>query len=408
MKKLLSFTLAVLMMFSLASCKRASDGDASADTSAVGVNGEAQTTKPQEENIIKIGVFEPQSGENAAGGKQEMLGVAYANKCSPTVSLGGKSVKIKLVYSDNESSPEKAPAVAKELVDKGVSAVIGSYGSGVSIAAAQVFAKAGVPVIGASCTSPTVTENGKTYYRICYIDPYQAKALACYVFGQLGIRKVFVLSCLGNDYDMGLSFFFKEAFEGLGGTVVTGSFVSGTSDFSPYLQKALQNECQAVFALVSLPYAKLIIEQSASLASSLTLIGGDSWDSNVTLKAAKSVNAKAYISSYYHEGVNEKLEGEIRYWLYADETARTNNGGDDSISASFAAGYDAYRVLLKAIKTAGSGDKTDILKALPKVTVKGACGTVRFGETRDAERSTAYMKTVGANGKWVTVDEQKF
>lgn len=412
MKKLLSFTLAVLMMFSLVSCKNTPDIEPPGDTSAAEVNGDAETTEnetqPQEENVIKIGVFEPQSGDDAVGGKQEMLGVAYANKCSPTVSVGGKTYEIKLVYSDNESSPEKAPEVAKALIDEGVNAVIGSYGSGVSIAAAEVFSKAGIPVVGASCTSPAVTENGKTYYRICYIDPYQAKVLASYVSGQLGIKKVFVLSCLGNEDSMGLSLYFKEAFEALGGTVVTGSFVPGTSDFSSYLQKAQKNECQAVFAPVSLPYAKRILEQSAEVDGNLTFISGDGWDSNVVLKTADRARAKVYIASYYQPGANEEFEGGAKYWFYSDETAKANNGGDDIISASLAAGYDAYNVIVKAIETAGSGDKTAILKALPKVTAKGVCGTVNFDEARNAKRSAAFIKTVNRSGKWETVTKQKF
>ena len=35
--------------------------------------------------VIKIGVFEPQSGDNGAGGKQEVLGMQYANYVQPTV-----------------------------------------------------------------------------------------------------------------------------------------------------------------------------------------------------------------------------------------------------------------------------------------------------------------------------------
>ena len=41
--------------------------------------------------VIKIGVFEPQSGDNGAGGKQEMLGMQYANHMTPTVDIGGET-----------------------------------------------------------------------------------------------------------------------------------------------------------------------------------------------------------------------------------------------------------------------------------------------------------------------------
>ena len=51
--------------------------------------------------------------------------------------------------------------------------VLGSYGSGVSIAAATTFGDAGVPAIGVTCTNPQVTQVSDTYYRICFIDPFQ-------------------------------------------------------------------------------------------------------------------------------------------------------------------------------------------------------------------------------------------
>ena len=85
---------------------------------------------------IKIGVFEPASGDNGAGGKQEVLGVEYANSLAPTVEIGGETYNVELVEVDNQSSTDKAVTAAQELVSKKVSIVLGSYGSGVSIAAA--------------------------------------------------------------------------------------------------------------------------------------------------------------------------------------------------------------------------------------------------------------------------------
>ena len=97
------------------------------------------------ENVVKIGVFEPASGDSGAGGKQEMLGMQYANYVQPTVEIGGETYTVELVYADNGSSADKAPSAAQQLVSEGVSVVLGSYGSGVSIAGSQYFADAGIP-----------------------------------------------------------------------------------------------------------------------------------------------------------------------------------------------------------------------------------------------------------------------
>ena len=92
------------------------------------------------EDVVKIGVFEPASGDNGAGGKQEVLGIEYANSIVPTVTVGGKEYKVELVIVDNQSATDKAVTAAQTLVGAGVSIVLGSYGSGVSMAGGEVFA----------------------------------------------------------------------------------------------------------------------------------------------------------------------------------------------------------------------------------------------------------------------------
>ena len=83
----------------------------------------------KDSNVIKIGVYEPASGDNGAGGKQETLGIQYANKVTPSVVIGDKEYKVQLEIVDNESSNDKAVTAASELVSKNVSVVLGSYGS---------------------------------------------------------------------------------------------------------------------------------------------------------------------------------------------------------------------------------------------------------------------------------------
>ena len=50
---------------------------------------------------VKIGVFEPLSGDSGAGGKQEVLGMQYANSQVPTVEIGGETIDISCVTIGN-------------------------------------------------------------------------------------------------------------------------------------------------------------------------------------------------------------------------------------------------------------------------------------------------------------------
>lgn len=78
--------------------------------------------------VVKIGVFEPSTGDSASGGKKETLGMQYANQETPTVEVGGETYQVQLVYADNGSTTDKAPSAASQLVSEGVALVLGSYG----------------------------------------------------------------------------------------------------------------------------------------------------------------------------------------------------------------------------------------------------------------------------------------
>ena len=388
MKKYLALVLAVLMVFSLCAC----GGD--------GGSGD--------EKVIKIGVYEPQTGANGAGGKQEILGMQYANEKCPTVEIGGETYKVELVYADNESANEKAVSAATELIAEGVSVVLGSYGSGVSIAASDTFKEAGVPAIGVTCTNPQVTEGNEHYFRICFLDPFQGTVHANFAKDELKATKVYCLGELGNDYDQGLINYFKEAAEKLDIEVTTESFPKDNSDFTSYLNNAKKAGAEAIFAPVSIQYAQLIVEQAAAQGINIPLLGSDTWDNNTIVGATKGKDVKIYVSTFYQEGANPDFEKGIKEWINGDAKNLENNGGNDMLAAVTVMGYDAYMVALEAIKAAGSTSPADIMSALPGVQYTGISGDISFNDIGDANRDSAVIKAANnETGEWEFVAVQK-
>ena len=267
---------------------------------------------------VKIGVFEPASGDNGAGGKQEMLGMQYANKETPTVEIGGTTYDVELVYADNGSSTDKAPSAAAQLVSQNVSVVLGSYGSSVAKAGSPTFAEAGIPVIGVTCTNPQVTLGNPHYFRICFTDPFQGPVLANYAYRTLRAATVYCLGELGNDYDQGLIKYFQDAFTDLGGTIYVDSFPTGTSDFTSYLTNAAMYGADVLFCPVSIAYATQIMQQAHSQNVGFTLLGGDTLDSNVVAEATKGTKVVLTVSTFYQEGANPEFDEGFKAWLNED------------------------------------------------------------------------------------------
>ena len=384
MKRVIAVILVLCMALSLCACSSSGSGSASG------------------EKVIKIGVFEPSSGDSASGGKKEILGMQYANSQEPTVTLGGETYKVELVYGDNGSSTDKAPSAASSLVSAGVSVVLGSYGSGVSMAGGPKFGEAGIAAIGVTCTNPNVTAGNDYYFRICFLDNFQSAVLSNFAKDKFAAKTAYCLGENGNEYDQGLISYFTKVFEAAGGTVITDSFPTNNSDFTTYLNKAKSSGADVIFTPVSIAYATQIIQQASSLGIDIPFIGSDTLDDNKVLAAAQGTNIQLYVSTFYQEGGSPEFDKGIKDYINNNASAKSDNGGDDTISAVTAMGYDAYYVALEAIKAAGSPDAAKIKAALPTVTYTGVSGSIAFDTIGDAVRDTAFIKTADtANGAWV-------
>ena len=388
MKKLLTVMVVLAMTLSLVGCGKSS-------------NTSSKT--------LSIGVFEPASGDNGAGGKQETLGMQYANSVTPTVAINGETYNVVLKIVDNQSATDKAPTAAQQLVSDNVSVVLGSYGSGVSMAAAPIFEQAKIPAIGASCTNPAVTQNRPYYFRVCFIDPFQGNVMASFVKDQFNAKKAYVLSMLGEDYGSGLATYFANAFKKEGGNVKAESFPEGTSDFSAYIQNAISYGADVIFAPSSTTYASLIISQAASAGCKIPITAGDTWESSVILDAQKGTNLKVYVSTFFDEndksGVAATFVSGFKAWLNADSQHKTDNGGNDIVAAVSALGYDAYMTAIEAIKIANSTTGEDIKNAMPKVSFDGVTGHISFPNGGDAAKSDAFIKQAD-NGVFKFVKRQ--
>ena len=397
MKKFFAMLLALSMALGMTAC----GGSSSNSDSDSSQSGDAASG----DKVVRIGVFEPATGDSGAGGKQEMLGMQYANHITPTVDIGGETYQVELVYADNGSDSAKAPTAASELVSKDVSLVLGTYGSSSAIAGGPIFGEAGLAAIGVTCTNPNVTAGNDYYFRICFLDPFQGTVLANFAQDKFSAKKAYCLGELGNDYDQGLVKYFTDAFDG---EVITDAFPTNTSDFSTYLAKAKDQGAEVIFCPVSIAYATQIIKLAASMGLDIPILGSDTLDSNKVLEAAAGSDVQLYVSTFYQEGGSPEFDDGIKAWLNEDSTAMTNNGGNDTIAAVTAMGYDAYYVALEALKAAGSTDPAAVKAALPGVTYTGVTGVIAFDDIGDAIRDTAYIKVADtANSAWALETMQK-
>ena len=195
--------------------------------------------------------------------------------------------------------------------------------------------------------------------------------------------------------------FFEQAFTAAGGKVIKDAFPTNNSDFNSYLNKAKSEGADVIFTPVSIAYATQIISQAASLGIDVPFLGSDTLDDNMVLEAANGTDVQLYVSTFYQEGGNADFDEGIKNYINTTEGALDDNGGNDTIAAVSAMGYDAYYVALEAIKAADSTDPAAIKAALWDVTYTGVTGDIAFDDVNgDAIRDTAYIKHSTNDGAW--------
>ena len=394
MKKFLALIIALVMALSLVACGEQGDSQ-KGDDSASG------------DKVVKIGVFEPTSGQNGGGGKKEILGIEYAHSLKPTVTINGEEYSVQLVYADNASDQAKAPTAAQTLISQGVSVVIGTYGSACAIAAGPLFESAKIPAIGTSCTNPQVTAGNDYYFRVGYIDPFQGAVMANFAFNEKGSSNCALIIESGDDYSAGFGNYFRQEMERLGGKATTLEFQKGEADFSTIMASIKSEGYDGIFAPVSIETAAMIISQARDAGITCPIMAGDTWDDISIAQRTGSKATDIYFSAFFDAADTTNEAGKafvdgFTKWVAEDATRVENNGGvSDVISSVTPCGYDAYMAAVGAIEAAQSTDGATIRDALATLEISGLItGDLKFDENGDAIKNYAVIKTI-ENGEIV-------
>jgi len=347
---------------------------------------------------VIIGVFEPMTGPMAAGGQQTVEGINLA--IEQTTEVLGRPIKVVLV--DNKSEKvESANAVARLIEYEKVVAIVGSYGSGNTIAGGEVANTAGVPVVGCSPTNPLVTLGKPYVFRACFIDPFQGAVMANFAVTELKAKTAVIIQDISNDYSVGLSSFFRDAFIKLTGDPksVAGviSYQTGDQDFTAQLTYAAGKKPDVVFVPAG-QYGDgaLIIKQGKEMGITGIFLGGDTWEAPEFIEVGgKAVEGSYYSTHFDASAVTTKAAEKFN----KDFQAKYNRPP----SAFAALGFDAFNMVIDAIKRAGSADPKAIRDALAETKgFEGVTGIITLDINGDAVKDAIIRKVENGEFKYMT------
>ena len=151
---------------------------------------------------IKIGVIQPLSGAVAASGNYVRMGAEIARDWI-NASGGVNGRKVELVIEDNKSDPKEAASAAEKLIvrDK-VPAIMGAWGSSMTLAAMPKLEEYGVPMVVETSSAASITKRGNPWiFRISPPSEMEALGLEQYV-DKLGVKRADFLA-VNTDWGRG-------------------------------------------------------------------------------------------------------------------------------------------------------------------------------------------------------------
>ena len=346
-------------------------------------------------NTIKIGGIFPLSGNVAVYGVECRNGVNLAiDEINAAGGVNGK--KIELISEDDEGDSAKSVNAYKKLTTQdGVKLIIGSLTSGCTIAITSLAQANGVVQLAPAATAVPVTDAGNYIFRACYTDPFQGKVGGKFAAETLGAKNAAILYDIGNDYSVGLTDNFVEAFTAAGGTIVSKeSYSTGDKDFNAQLTKIKSANPDLVYLPDYYGTVALIAKQLRAQGIEAPIVGADGWD-GLTTNAGDEVLNGFYSNHYAADSDSPAVQNFVKNFKAKYEKEPN----------SFAAlGYDCVYMFKDAIIKAGTADADKVRDALEATNGDYVTGHLSFDAKHNPVKSAVMVQIVkAADGTLTTV-----
>ncbi|MFA6937289.1 MAG: ABC transporter substrate-binding protein [Treponema sp.] len=352
-------------------------------------------SKSGSSNTIKVGGIFPLSGSVAVYGVECRNGVNLAiEEINAAGGINGK--KIELISEDDEGDSAKTVNAYKKLTTQdGVRMIIGSLTSGCTLAITSLAQANGVIQLAPAATAVPITDAGNYIFRACYTDPFQGKVGGKFAAETLSSKNAAILYDIGNDYSVGLTDNFVEAYEAAGGKIVAKeSYSTGDKDFNAQLTKIKAANPDLVYLPDYYGTVALIAKQLRAQGINTPIVGADGWD-GLTGNAGEEVLNGFYSNHYAADSDSPKVQ----------EFVKNFNAKYNKEPNSFAAlGYDCVYMLKDAIASAGTEDVAKVRDALEATNGDYVTGHLSFDAKHNPIKSAVMVEIVkAADGSLTTV-----
>jgi len=370
----------------------------------VGLNISSCDTR---ERIIKIGNQAVLSGEHKSFGEEQLVSLELAISEISPINIGGFEYNVELISRDDEGSPEKAFLIAQELVDQGVSMVIGSTFDGTTRVSIPVYEEYNIPLISPFSQKTETAREGDNFFRVIINNKQKIENIADFIIKQSRPQRL-VLIDNREEYSEKLLDYLQELLADQGQEILRRYSIEVSGDDLIILaENLLIDEPDYIFCVASYDELALLMEETRNIgieAGFITETMGMSEDIFKVTKNSILEGLIAIIPESPSTAMYTTDQGAIDFWhSYNGMIEVLKEDMDLSIDgpgqyAPYA--YDAILLAIESMKRSNSILPQDFMEELRATSYEGITGHIEFDSNGDRVAPLSTVFTI-KDGAWV-------
>ena len=353
-------------------------------------------TTPPMEAKLKIGIIQPAHSYTTFSQGAETARVQI-NEDGGILGMEVEFItRNNQLVADEPPTSEASISAANELIEmENVFALLGPVRSTMALEVGPIAQQAQRLMLPGSSGS-NVPESGDYIFLITVPNPFQGKVMASFAMNpdELNAKTAATIYEEGDSYSIDLVQAFETSFEEIGGQIVhSGSYSAGETTFTTLLTEIQGATPDVIFCPSHQPEVPRLINEAQQIGIKATFLGGSAWDDRERFLGILE-DSTVLDGSYYPTNFSVATQ-DTSVQEFVNGYMTLYDSPPDGVAAS---GYDAMRLLARAIEAASTLDPAAVRNAFAEVKdYKGATTISHYDANRHPVKSLA-IQTI-QNGK---------
>ena len=335
--------------------------------------------------LLRIGViaYEYEADHNIEGFSTDKASRLAARE----INAGGR-IRVELETVMVDDAPESSVSAVSLLANRrGAAVIVGPSMSRQAIAAGAAAERARIPLISSVSSNPDTTRERRYVFRMCYLDPVQARSQARFALERFAPRSASLIWYESDPSSSTQAAVIAQEMRAGGRPLrATLAISPDDPDWEGKIEALGTRKDELLFLPTDSDFAAKAGRSARGAGFKGVLVGGDGWDRE-SMKGNPDFEG-AYMTTNYWSG--QASPGNVAF--VAAYTAYAGRQPGDTAALT----YDAVGMLASVALRLGTSDSESLRAGLADGSVyRGVAGAIRYAGSGDPEREVVFLRFSG-------------